>query len=394
MSRRIRGTIALGVVAGVATSLTVAPTASAEPSPFVQHEVVASGLNNPRQIDQGWGGALLVAEAGRGGSTCQGEGADRLCFGATGSVTRITGLNQTRPTATRIVTGLVSAAITDDGSFASGATGVEDNTRGEVLVAMNGLLPPLPGLPDHIAALLRAVPRTPPLSTRLTKVADVAAIEMATNPDGYIRPGRGPELASNPYGVLALDDGRTIVADAAGNTLIQVQPDGETSVLAILPQHGEDGSRHATPTALTLGGDGYLYVADLAHEERGEARIWKLTQSGEIVGWIGAGEGAAVQTDRGLTTLVGIDVARNGDIYVTELLDGDSPDLPPGRLVRIDADTGRTSSVAVPFPGGVTFGKDQQLYVVAFGVATSDGMGYPGSDGQVWRVPLSAFPAG
>ena len=45
--------------------------------------VVASRINNPRQVTLGPGGELYVASAGRGGSRCQGKGEDRQCFGFT-----------------------------------------------------------------------------------------------------------------------------------------------------------------------------------------------------------------------------------------------------------------------------------------------------------------------
>jgi hypothetical protein len=394
MNRRIRA-VALGATTLLVSTVAVSVPASAqdEGSPFVEHEVIASGLNNPRQLDQGYGGTLLVAEAGRGGDQCFGEGEAAICLGKTGAVTRISSLKH-NPVSEKLVTGLMSGAG-PDGSFAGGPAGVEDNTNGDILISFMGGVPPLPGADlSQMGKLLRFHERKAPLSSKLSTLADISAVETAyNNPDGYVDPQSGPELDSNPYGVLALNDGRTIVADAAGNDLIEVQPDGTAKPWLVLPQYGNEGDRQPTPTSLTLGGDGYIYVGTLAHEEFGAARIWKISQDGHIVGFIGADEGALVRTDRGLTTLVGIDVARNGDIFVSELFNGPDPEGIPGYLTRIDARTGATSSVAVPFPGGVAIGKDQKLYVSAFSIATADGMGIPGMDssGQVWRVPLTAF---
>src|SRR4051794_10766072 len=150
MNRRIRA-VALGATALTLSSIAASVPALAEdePSPFVAHDVVASGLNNPRQIDQGAGGTLLVAEAGRGGDSCQGTGEERFCFGTTGAITRINNLSRTTPTSTRIAPGLVSGAGSD-GSFAGGATGVEDNPSGQVRIVFNGGFPPVPGLPNQI----------------------------------------------------------------------------------------------------------------------------------------------------------------------------------------------------------------------------------------------------
>jgi hypothetical protein len=66
---------ALGLVAGVA------PAASGQGQGST---VVADQLNNPRGLEFG-GGALYVAEAGRGGDTCL---APDFCFGFTGSSPR------------------------------------------------------------------------------------------------------------------------------------------------------------------------------------------------------------------------------------------------------------------------------------------------------------------
>src|SRR5688572_8872256 len=73
-------------------------------------QVIASGLDNPRGLTFGADGALYVAEAGRGGTSAlcapdPGTGANR-CYGATGAVTRITGIGAQQ----RVVTGLPSIA--------------------------------------------------------------------------------------------------------------------------------------------------------------------------------------------------------------------------------------------------------------------------------------------
>ena len=91
------------------------------------------------------------------------------------------------------------------------------------------------------------------------------------------------------------------------------------------------------------------------------------------------------------TFRTGVDVIAV-DVAVTDSRGRPVEDLlTPDFLVKIDGETGETSSVSVPFPGGVTFGKDQKLYVAAFSTSTENGMGFPGSDGQIWRVPLDAF---
>ena len=72
-----------------AAFLTVAlavPTMAQEPTV----EVLADGLNNPRGVKVADDGSVYVAEAGFGGDTCLGEGAEAMCYGPTGAVVRVT----------------------------------------------------------------------------------------------------------------------------------------------------------------------------------------------------------------------------------------------------------------------------------------------------------------
>ena len=84
-------------------------------------QVVASGLDNPRGIAIGPGGALFVAESGAGGSgpcTVGPEG-NEVCFGPSGAITRVAhGIKR------RVVTGLPSVADKADGSAAIGPVDV------------------------------------------------------------------------------------------------------------------------------------------------------------------------------------------------------------------------------------------------------------------------------
>src|SRR6478609_3811413 len=105
---------------------------------------IATGLNNPRQLSFTPSGDLLVAEAGTGGtSNCQpGPEGPAVCFGATGSVTKI----DSRGRQSRIITGLPSIAQ-EDGGQASGPSDVV--AVGRKITILIGL----GGNPDTRAAL-------------------------------------------------------------------------------------------------------------------------------------------------------------------------------------------------------------------------------------------------
>ena len=92
--------------------------------------VLTSGLNNPRQIQLVNGdGVLLIAEAGKGGTDCIGEGEEAQCVGATGAVSTVIapqfGDNRT---AREVVSGLLSFSG-PDGSFAVGSDGARPPVR-------------------------------------------------------------------------------------------------------------------------------------------------------------------------------------------------------------------------------------------------------------------------
>jgi hypothetical protein len=178
--------------------------------------VVMSGLDNPRGLAFGPQGALYVAEAGRGDigegdGPCVQPGAVQVCHGATGAVSRLW-----RGKQERVATGLPSYA-----TAAGRATGPHD-------VAMLGVgsahvtigLEASPVLRDQLSAdqpewggFGRLVHVSASGEWRF--VADIGAYEEQANPDPRI-------IDSNPFGLLALP-GRHVVADAGGNSLLEVR---------------------------------------------------------------------------------------------------------------------------------------------------------------------------
>lgn len=370
MRRRV-ATIAISTVA-VVGGLTSPATAHEEPGPSGP-VVVVNGLNNPRQlslVDE----SLLVAEAGSGGPTCSSGGPQgEVCVGTTGSVTRIRKPDRvTNGAPQRIVTGLLSGAGRD-GTFAVGSDGVSARDKDKIFIAMTYAPPdvtpaPLPGW--QAGKLLRADERG-----RVRVAADITAVERALDPDGL-------GFDSNPYAVLALD-GRQLVADVAGNDIIQVKGSGTPTVWAVLPNH--DGAQ-PVPTSLARGRDGNIYVGELAEGAGpGRALIHRYAPDGTRLGTIG-----------GFTTITGLAFDRAGNLYVSQLFADSGTAGPPGVLTRVDR-TGQRTNVAVPFPAGVATDERGNVYVSAWSISDADGatMTMPPEmgggtmtmpPGQVWRL--------
>src|SRR5262245_43635041 len=108
--------------------------------------VVAQGLNNPRGLNFAPEGGLYVAEAGTGGAgPCIINSNNQfVCYGTTGSITRIT--LGASPSQTRVVTDLPSLAAppgaTGAGAAALGPHDVEFQGRGNGFVTIGAALDP------------------------------------------------------------------------------------------------------------------------------------------------------------------------------------------------------------------------------------------------------------
>jgi len=352
---------ALVVATGVALAATgaVAPASATgghtAGKPVVR--VIATGLDNPRQLSYD-NGQLYVAEAGRGGKKCLGGGpeSDETCIGTTAAVTKVF-WDGGAWKHYRVVDGLPSGAA-KDGGFATGLDGVS---------ALNGSVwgvetwaPPEAGVPtgppwNKLGKLLCVAPG------KATIAADISAVELRYNP-------HKTAVDSNPYAVLALADGRKIVADAAGNDLVAVSPDGKARPFTVFPDHDKHES---VPTSLALGPDGSLYVGELNGEAtKPTARVWKVDPAtGKILGW-----------KSGFGSITGIAFNRNGDLYVSQLF---------ASLVTKVAH-GKRTNVRVPFPAGVAVDPyDGKVYVSAWSIADRNGTVLEGKKtpgGQLWKI--------
>ena len=341
-----KSTSPLGIARTFAVS---ALMAVATATPAVTVEVVATGLDSPRGIAIGPAGRILVIEAGIGGTTPT----------MTGHVTELF-----RGKVRRLLT--LPSVFVSNGEI-SGPTSIAVPTGlGEMFVTMGA--GPNPPFGD----LLRANPA-------LTSfIADIELHEWTHNPDGVVPPD------SNPYGVAVVGDGSKLVADAAANTLLQVDRDGTVHTVAVFPTAPNPlfvpppgmsiggPTVQAVPTSVTIGPDGAWYVGEL----RGfpfvvPSHIWRVEPgSRDVHCVIGATTGACVDWAGGLRHVVSIAFGPDGDLYVSQFRPGPGPPfLPgwatPGAVVRVDAGTKAISPVysALSAPGGITVDDDGTIFV-------------------------------
>jgi sugar lactone lactonase YvrE len=157
-----------------------------------------------------------------------------------------------------------------------------------------------------------------PLPTPIGWKAHVTTIAGDGSP--LIRDGKQSAF-SDPFGIAIAADGTIYVADAGeSNRIRKISPDGNVTTLAGGREGFADGAGAAasfnTPSALALGPDGNLYVADT-----GNNRIRKITPDGTVS--TVAGDGTAGYVDGPATNAqfngpIGLAVGAGGDIYVAD----------------------------------------------------------------------------
>lgn len=322
--------------------ITAAALAAAILAPSAAHaagepHVVASGLDNPRGVAVGADGTVYVAEAGRAGSACLDA---ETCVGLTAGVTMVKGGKQSK-----LVTGLLSAGG-KDGSFTVGADGLAIGPGGELYTIMTSAGPELPPLPEPIGSAAKRqlgnVLRV--RAGHVGVVADIDDVEFTKNPDGK-------QIDSDPYG-LAISGGTRVALDAGGNSVLTWTGGGSVAVVTALPKRG---GADAVPTGAAPGPDGSWYVSGLGSEITGNAAVWMVTP----------GKAPKVAVG-GLTAAVGIATAKDGTIYVAQMVNDwaqlEHFDL-TGSIVKIAPDGTKTTVATLPAPGGLALDGKGHLYV-------------------------------
>jgi len=369
----------LGIVVVLMLTVGVAAPASGEEHQDWTVEVVATGLDNPRGVTIGRGDVVYVAESGSGGPTLVdarfGGQPGPGCLGDTGGITRVDRRGNVRRIATLPS---FAPAFDPDGpgavepncdgpiGFASvGPSNVDVGGRGGlvVLMGLGGDLALQGNVGGEFGTLLRVRGNTSTIP-----IADLVAYEEANDP-------AGDGSDSNPYGVASRGS-RRYVADAGGNTLLEVRANGAISTLAVFPpldpvpftppscfgdlppevqaQFPPEGTPippQSVPTAVAVGPGKDLFVGILTGFPFGVgvAKVYRVdAATGDV----------SVYAD-GLTHVTGIDFDRRGNLYVAQITDGSllegevcgTPE--PGSVIKIDRHGNREVLAQFPAVGDV-----------------------------------------
>lgn len=350
MRRRTRG---LPIVLAVAVigALVASPAAAADPP----YSVVASGLDNPRGIDIGEDGRILVAETGAG---------------------RI--LSIWHWTVSTYRAGLPSLSTAEG---ATGPVGVSLTARGDAFVAVGG---GPKAVDPRFASLLRVLPM------RTRTITDIAAYQ-AGDPDPYDIEGLPED--SNPYGIAALG-GRALVTDAGNNDLLLIDGAGRIVTVARFPVEVTAVPpiypfplppalpAESVPTSVAIGPDGYWYVGELKGFPfaPGASRIWRISSRARGVTCDPAAtSGPCTLYMDGFTSIVDLDFGPDGSLYVVEMVKngvgawafgGDTV----GALWKVNGGSKvELAAGALTLPGGVAVGRNGAIYVTVESVSAADG---------------------
>jgi len=336
-------------------------------------EVVASGLDNPRAFTFGPDGALYITEAGTGGPSDKcvpspSQPGASLCYGQTGAVTRVqNGVQE------RVLTGFPSIGLSNgDGSYGPHDIAFTPDGKAYVLVGFASDSRNRENVVEDSNIGQIHVVNSFDGGASWTPVADVLGYELGNDPDkaGFI---------SNPYSFV-IQNGTAYVVDAGANTFLRAELDGSGVALERLlesrlephPFTGEPALTESVPTAVVVGPDGALYVAELTgrpYPER-EARIYRIVPGNE----------PEIYADN-FTQIVDLGFDSKNNLYVLQYADASLTNDSEsgvlnrlGSLIRVTPDGTRTTvESGLVSPNSLLVGSDDSIYISEY--ATFAGKG-------------------
>jgi glucose/arabinose dehydrogenase len=367
----MRKTLITAVVASAALAA-VAATVPADATGHAAHrpaaskagfKKVATGLNNPRQLNFSKSGKLYIAEAGSGGTSDCRTGAEGgpVCWGPSGSVTVVSKGHQHR-----LIKGLPSYADQGAGTSALGPADVVPYGKGKVAVSIGyGFDPADRGSlasPGSRFAELVGFNRS---THKLRTLGDLGRFEHRKNPIH--------DPNTDPTGVFRW--GRSFLAtDSGGNDVVKVKHHRVRLVKVFHDVTTTAGKVQAVPTDVVVGPDGAIYMCELTGFPfvKGAASIYRMVP----------GHRAKVYAS-GLTNVTSMAFAKDGRLYAVQISNKGLLNGPTGSLWRVHPDSSGRSSKNLTGPLFAPYGvaiKGHNAYVTTGAVA-------PGA-GQVIKVPL------
>lgn len=238
--------------------------------------------------------------------------------------------------------------------------------------------------------------RQPVIGGAAVAVLDIIAYETA-HPDPYNNDPTAPADESNPYGLTALGND-VLIADAANNSIIRVNPAGTATTIArfssekVATDHlGPDSGlpptldAEAVPTSIAVGPNGDVLVGQLMGFpfRPGSSHVWRLDPSigDEVLCSVAMPEAGCSVYATGFTAINDIAYdTRSGTLYVYELAAGgvlafeagfEAGDFPAAVLLRVHR--GKRTELAagqLSQPGGVAVGRDAGHVLVTDGMFT------------------------
>jgi hypothetical protein len=144
-------------------------------------------------------------------------------------------------------------------------------------------------------------------------VADTAAFENEVDPAED-----GTDEGSNPFDLARLQGHQTLIADAAGNSLLAADQKGRLDWVASFPTQG---GIQPVPTSVVIGPDGAYYVGELTGGPfpTGISRVWRIEPGTRHADCAVSTACSVVLT--GLTAIIDLQFGPDGRLYVAQLDD-------------------------------------------------------------------------
>ena len=374
--------LCLGILS-LCLSMTFATSTSvvAKSTPTVT--VIATGLNNPRNLAFGPDGALYVAESGDGGRTTgnikcviNGEHQDIYCLGASGGVSRINPYDpDMRSNRIRILSGLGSIGPRDAAPVGgSGPASVRFDRFGILHLVTGFSLRPLSWRDDSTVfgnSVASTMSKLYAVFHRgkhwyMKQQADLLSFEQRRDPNPHTQ-------GTNPSDLLIVGD-TYFVANAGGDDVLEIRHGRVVDHVDLPPNIIDGTSIRSVPCTVARGPDGAIYIGEFTGFPfpTGGARIWR---------WEPGHPPTVFAT--GFTLISSMAFDRHGDLYVLQYASQSLKEgLSSGELIRMSVDGKERTPLltsGLNGPAGITVACDGTVFL-------SDGS--VTSQGRILRVRL------